>query len=108
MKRKRRYSLIAVAISALSLLMAFRYGVAVWRAYADVLPAQLLLVSLVAVWMTSLAGLWSRAIRVAKQAPRPRRILLRNDHNCKGSPKYKFPVRPLSGNDVTSHKPTYE
>ncbi len=73
---ERKYLVIAAAMTAFDLFVAFRYGVAVWQAYADVLPAQLLLVLFVTVWLTSLADLWSRAIHVAKEAPRARRIRL--------------------------------
>ena len=76
MRRKRKYLVIAVALTALDFAVAFKYGIAVWRAYTNVLPAQLLLLLFVAVWMTSLADLWSRVTRVREEAPRPRRIRL--------------------------------
>ena len=41
---KRKYLVIAVAMTAFDLFVVFRYGVAVWQAYANVLPARLLLV----------------------------------------------------------------
>ena len=73
---KWKYLLIAVALTALGLWGAFRYGVAVWQAYADFLPVRLLLVLFVAVWITSLADLWSRAIYRLRKASRPRRVRL--------------------------------
>ncbi len=76
MSRKWKYLPIAVALTALEFLVALRYGVAVWQAYSDLLPVRLLLPSFVAVWITSLTDLWSRVIRVAKEAPPPRRIRL--------------------------------
>lgn len=66
---KRKYLSIAVAMTALDLLVAFRYGVAVWRAYADFLMVRLLLLLFVAIWMTSLADLWSRAVGRSEQTP---------------------------------------
>ncbi len=76
MDRKRNYLLIAAALTALDLFVASRYGVAVWRAYADYLLARLLLLLFVAVWVTTLADLWSRALRFAEEAGCPRRIQL--------------------------------
>ena len=73
---KRKYLVIAVAMTAFDLFVVFRYGVAVWQAYANVLPARLLLVLFVAVWTTSLADLWTRAVRFSERAPRPRRVRL--------------------------------
>ena len=76
MSLKRKYLVIAVAMTALDLFVVFRYGVAVWQAYSDLAPVQPLLVLFVAVWITSLADLWNRVIRVVEEAPRPRRIRL--------------------------------
>ena len=66
---KRKYLLIAIAMTALDLLVAFRYGVAVWHAYADFLIVRLLLLLFVAIWMTSLAHLWSRVVERSEQTP---------------------------------------
>ena len=76
MGRKQKDLIIAFAITALDFVVASKSGVAVWRAYANVLPAQLLLLLFVAVWMTSLADLWRRVVRVREEAPHPRRIRL--------------------------------
>ncbi len=75
MALKRKYLLIAVALT-LDLIVAFRYGVAVWKAYSDLLPLRLLLVLFVAVWITSLADLWARAVRLPENAPYRRRLRL--------------------------------
>ncbi len=69
-----KYLLIAVALTALDLWVAFRYGAAVWRAYADFLPLRLLLLLFVAVWITNLADLWSRAIYRLRKGPRLRHV----------------------------------
>ncbi len=71
-----KYLLIAVALTASDLLVAFRYGVAVWRAYADFLLVRLLLLLFVAVWITSLADLCSSAIYRLRKAPSLRRVRL--------------------------------
>ena len=71
-----KYLLIAVALTALDLWMVFGYGAAVWQAYADALPVRLLLLLFVAVWITSLADLWSRAVYRWRKTPRARRIRL--------------------------------
>lgn len=76
MGRKCKYLSIAVALTALDLLVALRYGVAVWQAYSDLLPVRLLLLFFVAVWITSLADVWSRAIYRAGRATRLRRVQL--------------------------------
>ena len=76
MERKRKYLVVAFALTVLDLAVAFKYGIAVWRAYTNVLPAQLLLLLFVAVWMTSLADVWSRVLHVREEAPHPRRIRL--------------------------------
>ena len=73
---KRKYLLIAVALTALDLWVAFRYGTAIWQAYSDFLPVGLLLLLLVAVWITGLADLCSRVMYRARRASRPRRGLL--------------------------------
>ena len=69
-----KYLLIAVALTALDLWVAFRYGAAAWQAYAAVLLVRLLLLLFAAVWITSLADLWSRALRGLGKAPRSRRV----------------------------------
>ena len=74
MDPKRNYLLVAVALTALDLFVASRYRVAVWRAYADHLLVRLLLLLFVALWMITLADLWSRALRCAEEAGGPRRI----------------------------------
>ena len=68
---KRKYLLIAVALTALDLWVAFRYGTAVWQAYSDLLPVWLLLLLLVAAWITGLTDLCSRVKYRARRAPRP-------------------------------------
>ncbi len=71
-----KYLPIAVALTALGLLVAIRYGLAVWQAYSALLPVQLLLLFFVAVWITSLADVWSRAFYRAGRASRLRRVRL--------------------------------
>ena len=78
MSLKRKYLVIAFGMTALDLFVAFRYGIAVWQAYSDLAPVRPLLVLFVAVWITSLVDLWSRVLRVAKEAPRQPRIRLSN------------------------------
>ena len=73
---QRTYLRIAVALTALDLRVAFRYGAAVWRAYADSLPLRLLLLLFVAVWITNLTDLWSRAIYRLRKRPRLRHVRL--------------------------------
>ena len=76
MGRKWKYLPIAVALTALDLLVAIRYGEAVWQAYSDLLPVRLLLLFFVAVWITSLADVWNRAFYRAGRASRLRRVRL--------------------------------
>ena len=71
-----KYLFIAVALTALDLWAAFRYGAAVWQACSDFLPVRLLLLLFAAVWITSLADLWSRALRGLRKAPRSRHVRL--------------------------------
>jgi hypothetical protein len=67
---------IAVTLTALDLVVACRYGAAVWQAYAGIIWCRLLLLLFVAVWVTSLADLWSRAGRTSRETPRHRRVRL--------------------------------
>ena len=76
MGRKCKYLSIAVALTALDLLVALRYGVAVWQAYSDLLPVRLLLLFFVVVWIASLADVWSRASYRDRRATRLRRVRL--------------------------------
>ena len=76
MGRKCKYLSIAVALTALNLLVALRYGATIWQAYADFLMVRLLLLLFAAVWITSLADLWSLALRGLRKAPPPCRAWL--------------------------------
>lgn len=67
---------IAVTLTVLDLVVACRYGTAVWQAYSEIIWYRLLLLLFAAVWITSLADLWSRARCPSREAPRPRRIRL--------------------------------
>lgn len=66
MGRKWKYLPIAGALTAMDLLVALRYRVAVWQAYSDLLPVRLLLLFFVAVWLTSLADVFYRAGRASR------------------------------------------
>ena len=76
MSQEWKYLPVTVALTALDLWVAFRYGVAVWQAYSDLLAVRLLLLFFVAVWITSLADVWSRAVYRAGRASRLRRVRL--------------------------------
>ncbi len=67
---------IAVTMTVLDLVLACRYGTAVWQAYAGIIWCHLLLLLFAAVWVTSVANLWSRARRPSREEPRPRRVRL--------------------------------
>lgn len=67
---------IAVTLTVLDLVVALRYGPAIWHAGSGVVWCRLLLILLAAVWATSLANIWYRARLIFGKAPRPRRVRL--------------------------------
>ena len=69
---------IAVTLTVLDLVVAFRYGTAVWQAYSEIIWYRLLLLLFAAVWITSLADLWSRARCPSREELRPLRVRLSN------------------------------
>lgn len=73
--RSRRF-FVAVTLTVLDGVVALCYGREVWRASSPIIWCRILLLLLSAVWLTSLARVWSRTRRIAVVAPRPRRIRL--------------------------------
>ena len=73
--RSKRFA-VAVTLTLLDLAVALCYGREVWQAFSPIVWCRILLLLLFAVWLTSLARVWSRARRVSVVAPRPRRIRL--------------------------------
>ncbi len=67
---------VAVALTVLDLVAAFRYGPVVWRALAPILWCRILLLLLVALMATSLARVWSRTRRIQGAQRQSRRIRL--------------------------------
>jgi hypothetical protein len=65
---------IAVTLTVLDLVVACRYGTAVWQASAEIIWCRLLLLLFVTVWVTCLADLWRRVGRTSREAPRHRRV----------------------------------
>lgn len=76
MSSKGRNFATAITLTILDLVVALRYGAAVWQAYSGVIWSRLLLLLFVAVWVTGLADLWSRTRGFSQNAPRKRRIRL--------------------------------
>ena len=73
--RKRRFA-VAVTLTVLDLVVVLSYGRELWRAFSPIIWCRILLLLVFAVWLTSLARVWSRARRPAMLAPRPRRVRL--------------------------------
>ena len=74
MKLKSTRFGVAVALTVLDLVAAFRYGPIVWRAFPQILWCRIFLLLLFAVGATGLARVWSRTCRTQSAQPRPRRI----------------------------------
>lgn len=71
MGHKAKHFWIAVSIMILDLVVTVRYGVVVWRPFSGIIWARITLISLTALWATTLLDLWSRVyyeFRIAVEA----------------------------------------
>jgi len=87
-----KHFIIAITLTALDVAVAIRYGVVIWQAYSGVIWSRLLLLLLTAVWATSLANIWSRALWELRAVVSYRRFRL--------SPTLVFPTDPMEERDV--------